>query len=138
MKQLYQGPNSYCSIQARHSAEPGHCSSRALKPFACSCYVCFVCYASIAVLFSSRNLSPKRLFGNPKRFSTQNLLVRSVSSNQIANFGRNCSLSTASPTTSSTSAILRESAEKSPRFAYAIILILPPRASQTRLHKSHA
>ena len=38
--------------------------------------------------------------------------------------------STALPTNSSLSAILRESAAASPRFAYAIILTLPPRVSQ--------
>jgi len=76
--------------------------------------------AFCSVLFSTPNSGDPS--GNQRGFLPRDLRVCSVSSNQIANFGRNCSLSTASPTNSSMTAILRESAEASPRFAYAIIL----------------
>ena len=48
----------------------------------------------------------------------------------LGKFRKKLFSSTALPTNSSLSAILRESAAASPRFAYAVILTLPPRVSQ--------
>ena len=53
-------------------------------------------------------------------------------------FGKNYSVSTAPPTNSSLPAIFRESAEASPKFAYAIILTLVSAALCTGKLASHA
>jgi len=117
-------------------AEPQHCSSRALKPLSLcfslarnlplkllECFLLCVPATQALLCCFLVGTQVQGVSSEDQRDSVpRDLRVRSPPPNQIANFGRNCSLSIALPTNSSTSAILRESAKASPRFTYAIIL----------------
>ena len=117
-------------------AEPLRCSSRALKLllfrfFTCSpaslqaarMLLCCFCFLLPTPNLGCPFKESKRLLPSLRNCSPLLKLI-------LGKFRKKLFSSTALPTNSSLSAILRESAAASPRFAYAIILTLPPRVSQ--------
>ena len=125
-------------------AEPLRCSSRALKLLllrfsparfpslrlrACSVVCSPATQALLGLLYVSyMELLVQKFFRPP--FGLPGITILFPSIDPIRDLRQKLFSFTAPPTNFSRFAVLRESAAASPRFAYALILTLPPRVSQ--------